>query len=153
MIGTVRSTAEEETARKAGAHDVLLNDVDLIAKVRGLIPQGLDHIVEVAFAANIERDVELLRQGGTLAAYATNDALPSIPFWPLAFKNIQVNFLGSDDFPISAKIAAAKDLNGALEAGWFGFKVGERIPLSEIARAHELVDRPTRPGRVVVLVE
>jgi NADPH2:quinone reductase len=55
VIGKVRSAADEETARGAGAHDVLLNDASLIAEVRALVPDGQDHIVEVAFAANIER--------------------------------------------------------------------------------------------------
>lgn len=153
VIGTVRSGAEEEAARKAGAHDVLLNDGDLIAKVLKISPQGLDHIAEVAFGANIERDIELLKQGGTLATFATNDAQPSIPFWPMVFKNIQVNFLGSDDFSSDAKTTAAKDLNGALQAGWSGFDIGERLPLAEIARAHELADQPKRPGRIVIMIE
>ena len=153
VIGTVRSAAEAETAREAGAHDVLLNDDDLIRNVRAIVPQGPDHIVEVAFGANIERDIELLRQGGTLATYATNIPLPSIPFWPMVFNNIQVNFLGSDDFPIEAKIAAARDLNSALEAGWAGFEIGERFPLAEIAEAHEHSDHPVHPGRVVVVIE
>jgi NADPH2:quinone reductase len=152
VIGTVRSAAEETIARAAGAHDVVLNDDDLIAKVRAIVPEGPDHIVEVAFAANIERDVELLKLGGTLATYATNDAAPKIPFWPMVFKNIQVNFLGSDDFPLDAKIAAAHELNRAVVAGWAGFAIGERIPLDQIARAHELADHPAHAGRVVVMV-
>lgn len=153
VIGTVRSAGEEETARKAGAHHVLRNDESLVAKVAALAPEGVDHIVEVAFAANIERDVEMLKLGGSLATYATNAATPSIPFWPMVFKNIQVNFLGSDDFPIAAKLQAAQDLNAALSAGWPGFEIAERVPLAEIARAHELVDHPTHPGRVVVVLE
>jgi NADPH2:quinone reductase len=68
----------------------------------------------------------------------------------MVFKNIQLFFLGSDDFPKAAKRAAAQDLNAALEAGWPGFEIAERIPLSEIARAHELAEHPIRPGRVVV---
>jgi hypothetical protein len=38
------------------------------------------------------------------------------------------------------------------EAGWPGFEVGERFPLADIARAHELVEHPLRRGRVVVLL-
>jgi len=45
---------------------------------------------------------------------------------------------------------AAQNLNRALAAGWPGFDIGERIPLSDIARAHELAERPVRPGRIVV---
>jgi hypothetical protein len=35
-------------------------------------------IVEVAFAVNIERDVELLKLCGSIATYATNAATPTI---------------------------------------------------------------------------
>lgn len=113
---------------------------------------GVDHIVEVAFAANIARDIEILKQGGSISTNATNPPTPSIPFWEMVFKNVRLFFLGSDDFAIEAKIAAAKDLNGALEAGWEGFHIAERVPFFEIARAHELVERSTRPGRIVVVI-
>lgn len=150
VIGTVRSASDQPTPKNAGAHDVVLSDKDLTARVRGLAPDGIDHIVEVAFAANIEVDIELLKLGGSIASYATDNATPKIPFWQMVFKNVRVFFLGSDDFPMEAKQQAARDLNAALEAGWSGFEIGERMPLPEIARAHELVEHPTRPGRVVV---
>lgn len=152
VIGTVRSATEEPAAMKAGAHEAVLSDEKLISRVRAIAPEGADHIVEVAFGANIEADVELLNMGGSIATYATNHEKPQIPFWPMVFKNIRLFFLGSDDFPKDAKMLAAKDLNGALEAGWSGFEIAERIPLAEIDRAHELVEHPTRRGRVVVIV-
>jgi NADPH:quinone reductase len=150
VIGTVRSFTDEATANRAGAHDVLVSDKDLLSRVRTLTPDGVDHIVEVAFGANIEADIELLKQGGSIASYATDNATPKIPFWLMVFKNIRAFFLGSDDFPTETKIQATRDLNAALEAGWSGFEIAERIPLSEITRAHELVEHPLRPGRVVV---
>jgi NADPH:quinone reductase len=152
VIGTVRSSSDEATAKNAGAHDVLVGDKELTSLVKALAPDGIDHIIEVAFGANIESDVELLKQGGSIASYATDNAAPKIPFWQMVFKNIRVFFLGSDDFPKEAKSQATRDLNGALEAGWPGFDIGERILLADIARAHELVEHPVRRGRVVVVV-
>lgn len=152
VIGTVRSSGEEPTARAAGAHDVVLNDQALIERMKALAPEGVDHIVEVAFGANIDADVEILKMGGSIGAYATDNATPKIPFWLMVFKNIRVYFLGSDDFPVEAKVAATQDLNAALSAGWPGFEIGERIPLADIARAHELAEHPVRRGRVVVTV-
>jgi len=152
VIGTVRSTSDQQTALHAGAHEVVLSDKELTAHVRALAPEGVDHIVEVAFAANIEADVELLKQGGSIASYATDKPAPNVPFWQMVFKNIRAHFLGSDDFPKEAKVQAAQDLNAALEAGWSGFEIGERIPLADIARAHELVEHPQRPGRVVLVL-
>jgi len=150
VIGTVRSSSEESVAISAGAHEVLRNDQEMTARVRALAPEGIDHIVEVAFGANVEADVELLKMGGSIATYATNIETPKIPFWQMVFKNIRLFFLGSDDFPTEAKMSAARDLNGALESGWSGFEISERVPLEEIARAHELAEHPIRPGRVIV---
>jgi NADPH:quinone reductase len=152
VIGTVRSAAEEPRARTAGAHHVIINDGSLLGRVKELAPDGVDHIVEVAFGANVDIDVEMLKMGGSIGAYATDNATPKIPFWLMVFKNIRLFFLGSDDFPAEAKVAATRDLNDALQAGWPGFEIGERIPLAEIARAHELVEHPLRRGRVVVTV-
>lgn len=151
-IGTVRSASDEAAARQAGAQEVISNNQELISRTRNIAPDGVDHIVEVAFGANVEADVQLLAPDGSIAVYATNDATPKIPVWQMVFKNIRVFFLGSDDFPKDAKILAAQDLNRALEAGWPGFEIGERIPLAEIARAHELAEHPVRRGRVVVTV-
>jgi len=150
VIGTVRSPSEENTARNAGAHEVVRNDEEFKSRIATLAPKGIDHVIEVAFAANIETDVELLNMGGSIATYATDVPAAKIPFWRMVFKNIRLFFLGSDDFPVDAKVAAAQDLNAALEGGWPGFEIAERVPISEIARAHELVEHPARPGRVVV---
>ena len=152
VIGTVRSSSDEATARNAGSQEVIVGDKELTSRVRALAPDGIDHIIEVAFGANIEADVELLKQGGSIASYATDNATPKIPFWQMVFKNIRVFLLGSDDFPEEAKLQAARGLNAALEAGWAGFEIGERISLAEIARAHELVEHPARRGRVVLVL-
>ena len=152
VIGTIRTPAEKQTAEQAGAHDVFLNNADLASKVREVAPDGIDHIVEVAFAANIERDVDLLKTGGSIATYATNAPTPQLPFWPLVFKNIGLFFLGSDDFTPEAKATAALDINAALAAGWSGFTIGQRLPLTDIARAHELTEHPVQPGRIIVLL-
>ena len=152
VIATVRSSQDESVVKLTGADEVLLTGDGLIDRVRALAPKGVDHIVEVAFGANIATDVELLRQGGSIATYATDVAVPQIPFWLLIFKGIQIFFLGSDDFPSDVKAAATRDLNGAFEAGWSGFEIAERIPLPDVARAHELVEHPRGRGRVVVTV-
>jgi NADPH2:quinone reductase len=152
VIGTVRSSEDAKTAKNAGAHEVVRNENadEFKARMKELAPDGVDHIVEVAFGANIAADVDLLKMNGSIAAYATNVGIPTIPFWLMVFKNIRLFFLGSDDFSTEDKVTATHDLNAALEAGWLGFEIAERIPLSDIARAHELVEHPARGGRVVV---
>jgi NADPH2:quinone reductase len=156
VIATVRHERDEAVAAQAGAHHVVraegLSAEELVERVRGRAPDGVHHVVEVAFHANVATDERLLAQGGSIAAYATGDAEPRIPFWPLVFKNVSVFFLGSDDVPADAKSAAALGLNEALAAGWRGFEIAASVPLGSIADAHELVERPQRGGRVVVAV-
>jgi NADPH:quinone reductase len=154
VFATVRSEADESIAARAGAHEVVRVDgrstEEIVGRFRVLAPGGVDHIVEVAFDANVDVDSELLGVGGSVAAYATGNATPAIPFWPLVFKNIRVFFLGSDDFPAEAKAAAANALNAMLNAGWPGFKIDRHFPLANIAEAHEYVEGRRGSGRVVV---
>jgi NADPH2:quinone reductase len=157
VIATVRSGEDEAVASRAGAHEVIQTGGvpadEVVGRIRTFAPEGVAHIVEVAFGANIAADTELLAVGGSLAAYATGEPSPAVPFWPLVFKNIRLFFLGSDDFPAEAKAAAARDLNAALDAGWPGFEIGGRFPLSAVAEAHEYLEGRRGSGRVVVVIE
>lgn len=155
VLATVRSEEDTAVAKRAGAHQVLvtagLSGQKAVDRMRGLAPDGVDHIVEVAFHANVAADEQILRLGGSIATYASGDPAPTIPFWPLVFKNIAIFFLGSDDFPVAAKAKAARSLNEAMEqGGWPGFDIQERFPLEQIAAAHEMVERGASAGRVVL---
>ena len=68
VIAAVRATSDEAIARNAGAHHVVPVGPDLIQRVRALAPNGVDHIVEVAFGANIATDLELLALHGSVAS-------------------------------------------------------------------------------------
>jgi NADPH:quinone reductase len=156
VLATVRSETDAAVAARAGAHEVVRTDgrstEEVASQIHGLAPDGVDHIVEVAFDANIGVDTDLLALGGSLATYATRNATPVIPFWPLVFKNIRVFFLGSDDFPAEAKAAAADALNAMLKTGWPGFSIDRRYPLAEIAAAHEYLEGRRGSGRVVLMI-
>lgn len=150
VIATCRSERDREAVLKAGADDVLLADETLSRRIRALIPNGVDHIVEVAFDDNIQCDIEVLAQGGSIATYATNDPKPEVPFWPLVFGNASIHFIGSDDVPPEAKLQATRDLNRALEEGWLGLPIAARFLLDDIVAAHEFVEHPTQVGRVIL---
>jgi NADPH2:quinone reductase len=156
VIATVRSEQDELVAEQAGAHEVVridgLSVNEMVERVATLAPDGVHHVVEVAFHANIAVDEEVLALGGSIAAYATGNPSPPIPFWPLVFKNVRVFFLGSDDFPDEAKRVAAAGLNEALDGEWPGFRVAERFSLRSIVEAHESLEARRGVGRVVVMV-
>ena len=154
VLASVRSESDVARAARAGASEVVcvdrLSTEEVVRRLRVVAPGGIDHVVEVSFDTNIAADAELLAVGGSVAAYAAGNRSPVIPFWPLAFKNNRVYFLGSDDFPPEAKAAAAEGLNAALQAGWPGFQIGARFTLAATAEAHEHVEGHRNSGRVVV---
>jgi NADPH2:quinone reductase len=152
VIATCRAEADKQIAARAGADEVLLTNGNLAQRIRALAPDGVHHIVEVAFGANIKTDTEVLAQGGSIATYATNTPMPETPVWQLVFVTARLFFVGSDDVPAEAKIEATRDINQALEAGWQGLDVAEVVPLDQIARAHELVEHPLKLGRVIVAI-
>ncbi|MEV8636150.1 zinc-binding dehydrogenase [Streptosporangium sp. NPDC051023] len=155
VIATVRRAAQVEEALAAGAHhaiDVSSGESGEVAKrILAFAPEGGVHrVAEVAFDANIKTDLEILAYGGVIATYATGDANPAVPYWPLGFKNITICFLSNDDFPEEANQAAAADLTAALRAGDLRFPIAARLPLDRIAEAHETAERASAAGRVVV---
>ena len=152
VIAIVQSPEQSEVAEEAGAHHIVQSGEDSAARVAAIAPDGVDHIVEVAFAANIVNDEQMLKLGGSIATYASNAPDATIPFWPLVFKNVRVFFLGSDDFPLDAKREAAQDLTNAIQQGWVGLPVGASFVLADIAEAHAFIEERKGPGRVVVTI-
>lgn len=156
LIATVRSERDASVPRRAGAHHVVatsrLADDEVVERILTHTSEGVDHIVEVAFHPNITVDARLLKPGGSIATFATAEPTPTIPFWPLVFKNVCLFFIGSDDFSIADKMAAARELNGILESDWPGFEIGERFRLESIAEAHTAVEKRKASGRVVVIL-
>jgi NADPH2:quinone reductase len=92
----------------------------------------------------------LLALGGSIATYAPGNPTPTIPFWPLVFKNVRLFFFGGDDSPAAAKVAAARALNETLANDWPGLQIEARFPLASIAEAHEAVEQGKVSGRVIL---
>ncbi|MGY1841466.1 MULTISPECIES: NADPH:quinone reductase [unclassified Modestobacter] len=152
VIGTVRHQRDLELPAPGVAHTVALDQSDPASAIRELAPGGVDRIVEVAFSDNVDLDAGVTKVGTVIAAYATRDDRPGLPFWPMLFDNVTIQLLGSDDFPVEAKRQAARDLTQAAAQGALAVRVGEPLPLAEVAEAHERVDAGTRE-RVLLAVD
>jgi len=151
VIAAVRPT-QKPRAAQLGAHHVLdSDDPELPAAIRAVAPGGVDRIAEVDFSDHIELDADVIAIGGVICSYYSAADRPSLPYWKLGFADTTLRLLGSDDFPTAVKADAARELTAALLDGSLRSVIAERVPLSEIARAHELVERGV-DGRVVVTV-
>jgi NADPH2:quinone reductase len=153
VVGTVRSRDDVDLVTQSGIAEVVsLDALDAVDQIRAVAPEGVDRVVEVSLSDNVALDAAVLRVGGVIAAYASRDGQPSLPFWPMLFDNLTIRLLGSDDFPTEAKLSAARDVTLAVGAGALFVEVRELLPLAAIASAHEAVDAGGA-GRVVLAIE
>jgi NADPH:quinone reductase len=153
VIGTVRRSADLPLAERLGpGPTVALDQDDPAAAIRAVAPDGVDRIVEVSFSDNADLDAAVAKVGTVIAAYATRDDRPTFPFWPMLFDNVTIRLLGSDDFPAAAKQQAATDLTASARAGALHVPIGDPLPLSEAAEAHDRVDAGNR-DRVLLAVD
>ena len=149
VIALVRP-GQEAAAAEHGAHHVLTYGADgLVDQIRAIAPDGVARIAEVEFASHIDLDAEVIGTGATIAAYFSAQDRPEIPYWKLAFADTTLRLLGSDDFAPEVKADAAAQLSVALVDGALRLPIVERVPLEEIARAHDLVEHGAG-GRVVL---
>jgi NADPH:quinone reductase len=151
VIGTVRRSPEVGSVDLPGLAGVVALDDDPEAAIRALAPTGVDRIVEVALDANADLDAAVVANDAVVATYFARGDRVSLPFPPLLFANVVVRFLGSDDFAPEVKRTAMEDLLTAVADGALTVRVGEVLPLEEIARAHDLVDAGGS-GRVLLSI-
>jgi NADPH2:quinone reductase len=154
VLATVLRTQDVAVAQQAGAQAVVCSagrSVDEVAAdLRQSAPAGVHHVVEVDFASNLALDRAVLRTGGSIAAYASGQAEPVVPFWPLVFQNISIHHLGSDDFTPQNRRTAAQALNRLLGSGWRGIRIARHFTLSEVVQAHQHVEQHGGRGRVLL---
>lgn len=152
VIATVSSEAKAQLAREAGADAAIdYKREDVAAQVRALTEgRGADRVIEVDVAANGVLDTDVLREGGEAVVYGSGAGNFSLPFFPLIAKNLSLHFfivyhLGDDD-----RARAEATLARLLEEGRLVHNIAQRLPLSQIVQAHELVESGAAVGNVVL---
>ena len=155
VIATVSSAAKGEAAVGGGArHVVNYRREDVVERVRELTGgEGIDRVIEVDLAANIETDVEVLRPNGTIASYSSTSG-PELPlsYYPLAFKDLRIHFVQGYLLPSAARKAAIEDLTSWLSSRRLDARIAKLFSLSKTAAAHEMLESGRADGKVVVMV-
>jgi NADPH:quinone reductase len=152
VITSVSTESKAALARAAGADDVVLyKDEPLAQRVLALTGgRGVDRVIELDLAANAAANLELLKPGGECVVYGSGAPQVQLPFFPLIAKNLQLKFFIVYHLAPTDRERAVATLTRLLARGALQHNIAERLPLAEIARAHELVERGEAVGNVVV---
>jgi len=154
VLATVSSPQKAALASAAGADTVIDYRRDNVAErvrqaTRG---QGIDRIIEVDVAANAALDLEVLRPGGDWVVYGSGASEFGLPFFPLIVKNVTLVFFIVYNLDDKDRQRAVTTLTTFLERGALLHNIAERLPLEDIAQAHELVEQGRTLGNVVLAI-
>jgi NADPH2:quinone reductase len=153
VIGTASSAAKRDFVRSLGAEAVDSTDPDWPARVRDLTPAGADIVLDSVGGTVFDAGVDLLAPGGRMVTYgAITGALPTVA----AHRLFQLRYVTGFSmlgwraaFPGQAR-ADMTEIGELWADGRLRSAVHARLPLAEVAAAHEILDARANLGRVVV---
>lgn len=154
VLATVSNSHKAQIAREAGADTTIdYRAPDAAAQVRAAAGGlGVDRVIELDIAANAALNLEILRPGGDLVVYGSGAPTFELTFFPLILKNLNLRFFIVYNLDLADRARAVETLTGLLERGALQHLIADRLPLAQIAQAHELVEQGRAVGNVVLAI-
>jgi NADPH2:quinone reductase len=159
VVSTVSGDEKAELARRAGAHQIInYRTEDVVEAIRGIAPNGVDTIVDVNIAQNMDTNTQVIGANGTVASY-TDDGGGQVTLSArsLMGRNVRVQFILTYTASAEAKRNAVAGVSAALADG--ALRVGEehglpltRFALADTAAAHDAVEGSI-VGKVLIDVD
>ena len=154
VLASVSSDEKAMAALQVGADAVIdYRSEDVASRVRGLTGgQGVDRVIEVDFAANVNASLAVVRPEGDIVVYGSSRPEIAVPFFPAIVNNVRLRFFIVYNLAPADRAAAVELLTGWLRSGSLQHAVAVRLPLDSIAEAHERVEAGSAVGNVVLQI-
>jgi NADPH:quinone reductase len=154
VAATVSNEEKAELARGAGAQTVVdyRDDADAAKQILAAVPGGVDRVVEVSLARNLELDVAVAAPHAVISSYADDGGgAASLPLRPLMVANLVLRFVLIYTV-IPEQLADAVDgVSRAVAAGALTTLPLHRFPLERVADAYDAVEQGA-VGKVILEV-
>jgi NADPH2:quinone reductase len=152
VIASVSGPEKAALARAAGA-DLVVNyrDEDLVERCHEATGgRGVERVLEVDFAANVEHDIALLAPDGDIVVYGSSKPAIAVPFLPAILGNTTLRFFILYNLNAGHRARVQQKLCALLDDNALTHNVVERLPLAAIAEAHELIEQGQLKGNLVL---
>ncbi len=154
VIGTAGSPTKLDFVRDHGA-DVAIDyrDPTWPDQVRAAAPDGVDIVLDSVIGSTMLTSLDLLAPYGRLVAYGAADGLADVPVRSLyAARSVTGFSILTWRAARPAEYAAAvAELTELLTTGRLRYNVHTRLPLTEAAQAHRILDERSNLGRVLLV--
>ena len=152
VIATVSGDAKGVIAIEAGAN-VFINykTEDVAQRCMALTNgRGIDRIIEMDLAANIQPDLAALRADGEIVVYGSGAPEIAVPFLGSIIKNTRYHFFIVYNLNPADRASALAGVSRLLRENKLKHQIAARMPLSKAAEAHRLVESGRAVGNVVL---
>lgn len=152
VITTVSTEEKAAHARQAGAdHVIRYRDEDVGERVKALTGgRGVDAVIEMDFTANLKLYPQCVRPGATIVVYGMGSMEANVPTSWFMRNRITLKFVYVYELGDAERADILRRLDALLREGALQHTIGLRLPLADIARAHDAVEQGRVLGHVVL---
>jgi len=152
VLTTVSGDAKAAHARAAGADELINYRTEPVAeRVRAATEgRGVDAVIDLDLSANAGVLPGVLRPHGTLVAYGTGSSAATLPALWLLQNSVTMRCFLIYDIDENDRATALAELDAELRRGHVIHAIARRFPLSDIAEAHEALERGDLIGNVIL---
>jgi NADPH2:quinone reductase len=154
VLGVVSTPLAAQVAQASGAEVVIdRRQEDVVKRVLEVTQgAGVDRVIDVFFAANVETDLAMLKVNGAVASYSPGgpEEHMKLPFSRYMAKGITLHTIYVYGMSREAHWAAVRDTTAAMKAGAYRPRIGARFPLDRAADAHAAQDDGSVTGKILI---
>jgi NADPH2:quinone reductase len=158
VIGTVSTEEKATIARDAGADEIIFyTKQDFVEEVKKLTHGvGVDYIIDGVGKTTFTQDLEAVRTRGWICIFGSASGLAD-PLLPNALQAKSITVSGGMLFNhITLRdelLRRSAIVIQAMREGWLKFKIDHVLPLSEAAKAQELLEGRKTSGKVILRMD
>jgi NADPH2:quinone reductase len=152
VIATTRNAARTDHLLANGAQHVIVDDGDIVTKVKGVFPNGVDKVLELVGTGALKNSLACAAPGGSVCMTGMLSEQWSIAdFAPMEFIPATVNLTVYDSGQVKSDKNGFQAFIKDVETGNIELTISKVFQLDQIAEAHELMDSNQAAGKIVVI--
>lgn len=152
VLTTVSTEAKAAHAREAGADEVIFyRREDVGARVQAASAGlGVDRVIEMDLSANAALYPACVRAGAIVVVYGMGQTESTLPTGWFMRNRLTLSFVYIYEIDAADRAAGLRELDALLRENALRHTVALRLPLADIARAHDIVEHGQVLGHLVL---
>lgn len=152
VLATTRKAEKKELLLANGADYVLIDDGELVEKVKDIYPSGVDKVLELVGATTLKDSLACCAQGGIVCMTGMLSEQWSIAdFAPMEYIPASVALTIYDSGQIRVDQQSFQEFIQEVENGKIDLSISASFKLEHIAEAHQFMEGNAGSGKIVVL--